>query len=77
MAERSSSRILADRFEYDTIIMDTPANAVLHPAYAAIVRMGPAVRHLILERMESTRCVYWPAVLREIDGAATEPPEGV
>jgi hypothetical protein len=67
-------RALADEWQAATRFLATPAAATGHPAYRAIVALGPVVVPLILADLAVTP-EPWFAALRELTGADPVPPD--
>jgi hypothetical protein len=66
-------RVLADEWQTDTRFLASPAASTEHPAYRAIVALGPAVVPLILADLAASP-EPWFAALRELTGDDPVPP---
>lgn len=64
---------LADEWRAATRFLASPAAAVEHPAYRAIVALGPDATPLILAELAASPEPWFPA-LRELTGADPVPP---
>lgn len=65
---------LAAEWRADTRFSAAPSDAVAHPAYRAVVRLGPAAVPLILAALAEA-LDPWFAALRELTGEDSVPPE--
>jgi hypothetical protein len=66
-------RALADEWQAATKLLAAPSAAAEHPAYRAIVALGPAAVPLILADL-AVAPEPWFAALRELTGADPVPP---
>ena len=67
-------KVLADRWEKDTVFLSNSSRAAQHPAHREIVSMGEKAVPLILERMQS-QGGHWSQALPDITGADPVKPE--
>lgn len=73
LAVSSRFRTLADEWRAETRFLASPAAATEHPAYRAVVALGPDVVPLILADLANAP-EPWFAALRELTGADPVPP---
>ena len=73
-ADRERFEALADQWEEETVLLSNSERKNAHPALQEIIRMGPPMVPLILERMRS-QGGHWFAALQQITGARPVPPE--
>ena len=66
-------RALAGEWQAATRFLSSPSAAAEHPAYRAVVALGPAVVPLILAELADAP-EPWFAALRELTGADPVPP---
>ena len=67
-------KVLADRWEKDTVFLSNSSRAAQHPAHREIVGMGERAVPLILQRMQS-QGGHWFQALRDITGTDPVEPE--
>jgi hypothetical protein len=65
---------LADEWERAVAYLSDPSLREAHPAYRAIIALGPAVVPLLLADLERTRR-HWFGALSELTGVNPVPPE--
>ena len=67
-------RTLADEWRAATLLMSSPSDTVSHPAYQAIVHLGPEVVPILLRDLQRDSD-FWFAALTEITGENPIHPE--
>ena len=65
---------LAARWRTETLPLSSSAQITAHPAYQAIIALGPAVIPLLMRELECSPD-HWFAALRTLTGANPVPPE--
>jgi hypothetical protein len=65
---------LRDQWKADTAHVSSTSQLVLHPAYQAIIGMGPIAVPLLLRELER-RVDFWFWALHAITGVDPSPPE--
>ena len=65
LAERFST--LAEEWKRDTVLLSSTSVIVAHPAYQAIIAMGPAIVPLLLRDLEREP-IHWFEALQAITG---------
>ena len=74
LPDREYFQELADRWEYETVLLSSTDQITEHPAHQEIVSMGDPVVPLILDRMQS-QGGHWFHALRDITGADPVDPD--
>jgi hypothetical protein len=65
--------VLAARWKADTALLSSTSAMVAHPAYQAIIALGPPVVPLLLEDLKREPA-HWFEALKAITGADPVPP---
>src|SRR5437773_8167335 len=70
----SRFRALADQWKAETALLSSSSALAAHPAYRAIIALGPPVLPLLLRELEREP-VHWFEALKEISGEDPVRPE--